>query len=154
MQKTIELVFHNKSRTKIEIPEKISDKLVMTKNALVKNSQSFIIETSWKKFARVGFSKEEDTNFTECKKGKPTAAPGLSLVEGILYVSDPEQIHQKASNLICLSSGSPLHLEIRNVSTCLGRRWCSEYETEIECEEACHAVTGEIVDHRGYLENF
>ena len=148
----MELVFHNKSRTKIEMPEKISDNLVITQSNLVQNSHSFVIDTSWKKFARIGFSKEEDTNFTECKKGKPTAAPGLSLVEGILYVSDPKQIPQKASNPICLSSGSPLHLEMRNVSKCLGRKWCSEYETDIECEEACHAVTGEMIGLCGHLD--
>ena len=75
LQKTVQLVFHNESRTKIKIPEKISDKLVMTKNA-----HSFIIETTWKKFARIGFLKEEDTNFTQCKEGKLTAAPGISIV--------------------------------------------------------------------------
>ena len=52
----------------------------------------FTIESRWKKFARIGFLKEKDITLKECNTGGPISAPGLSITQGILYVSDPNAI--------------------------------------------------------------
>ena len=149
----MELVFHQTSRHQIKEPfSKISEKPNITKNALLAESLYFLVASSWKKLARIGFLKEKDTNFTDCKTGEPIAPPGLNVAGGILYVTDPKKIPQGASNNICLGSGSRIQLEIQDRSTCHGKRWCSEYETEKECEEACHSVTGEIVSQEEKME--
>ena len=106
---------------------------------------NLLIESNWKKFARVGISRKDKINLTDCKTGEPVGLYGLSIIEGIVYVSNPKQISEIAESSICLGPGSPLQLEIRERHSCNSKRWCSEYETEEACEGACHAVTGKRV---------
>ena len=141
----IELIFHKNSRKRTLITvSKISDDQIKIKNALLPNYQNFTIMSSWKKFARVGFTKGQPANFINCKTRKGDALPGLRILEGIIYVSDPTKISRNSTNPICLGPGSPVKIMTRAVPTCNSRRWCSEYEDEEECEDACHAVTGEV----------
>ena len=102
-----------------------------------------LIESNWKKFARVGTSEKDEMNFTDCKTGKPVGLQGLSIIKGIVYVSDPKQISKIADSSICLGPGSPVQLDNKGRYSCNNNRWCAEYETEEACEGACHAVTGE-----------
>ena len=103
----------------------------------------FTIKSRWKKFARIAVLNEKDISFKECKTGDPIAAPGLSIVQGILYLSDPNAISELVHSSICLGAGPPIQFKVEEGNSCQSRRWCAEYETETACEEACHAVTGE-----------
>ena len=113
-----------------------------TPNELTQNLK-FLIKSRWKKFARIGILKEKDITFKECKTGEPIAAPGLSIVDDILYVSDPNAISGLENSSICLSAGPPVQFQVEESNSCHSRRWCAEYETQTACEDACHAVTGE-----------
>jgi hypothetical protein len=104
-----------------------------------------LIESNWKKFARVGSTEKFEIDFTDCKTGDPVASSGLSIVEGIVYVSDHKQISKLANSFICFGPGSPLQFDKRERNSCNSKRWCAEYETKEPCEGACHAVTGERI---------
>ena len=103
----------------------------------------FTIKSRWKKFARIGYLKEKDITFKECETGEPIIAPGLSIVDGILYILDPNEISELVHSSICLGAGPPIQFKVEEGNSCQSRRWCAEYETETACEDACHAVTGE-----------
>ena len=139
------MVFHNQSEKEITVPAEAwttTDNPKTTQNELTRNMK-FTIESRWKKFARIGILKEKDITFKECKTGEPIAAPGLSIVDGILYLSDPSAISELVNSSICLGAGPPVQIKVEESHSCHSRRWCAEYETETACEEACHAVTGE-----------
>ena len=86
-----------------------------TQNELTHNMK-FIIESRWKKFARIGILKEKDITFKECKTGEPIAAPGLSIADGILYLSDPSAISELENSSICLGAGPRYRLRLKKAN--------------------------------------
>ena len=112
-------------------------------NQKTDHSLKFLIGLSWKRFARVGVSEDKVISFTDCESDAQITVPGVSIAEGILYVSDPEEISQLSTKSFCLGPSSPAQIEMEERDSCNSRRWCAEQETETACEEACHSVTGQ-----------
>ena len=82
------------------------------------------------------------TKLTNCESGDPIA--GLTIVKGIIFISDPQKLSKLRSTLACVGKESltSVKLEMTDGDTCADTAWCSEIETEEECREACHSVTG------------
>ena len=135
----MEIVFQTKTEAQVS---NISSHLKITSN----NQRSkLLIESNWKKFARVASSEKYEINFTDCTTGETVASQGLSISEGIVYVSDPKKISKLANSFICFGPGSPLQFYKRERNSCNSKQWCAEYETKEACEGACHSVTGERI---------
>ena len=103
----------------------------------------YLISRSWKRLARVGIagdSKNTDTNVTSCESGK--AIPGLSVVDEIIFISDPKKLAKFQSVIACVGEEPGVRLEMMDGDTCSDTAWCSELETEEQCRESCHGDTG------------
>ena len=122
--------------------EKVKAKQSDDQNYQVPN---YFISRSWKRYARVGSIGAVNlttTNLTNCENGDPIV--GLSVVGGIIFISDPQKLSKLRSTVACIGkeSISSVQLEMIDGDTCADTAWCSEIESEEECREACHSVTG------------
>ena len=100
------------------------------------------ISRSWERFARIGSvvgSKHNTHNITHCESGE--TIPGLSAVDGMIFITNPRKLRKLESVLACVGEES-VALEMVDGASCTDRAWCSEVETEEECRESCHTVTG------------
>ena len=103
----------------------------------------YLISRSWKRLARIGIavgSETTDLNVTNCESGIPI--PGLSVVGGIIFISNPKKLVQLKNTTACVGEGPGVKLEMTAGDTCSDTAWCSELETEEQCRRSCHGVTG------------
>ena len=104
------------------------------------------VSRGWSRFARIGplgSSAVTTTNVTDCENDEQI--PGLSVVGGIIFVSDPKKLSTVRSVEACVEEEpeSSARLEMTEGAACTATAWCSEVETMRECAAACHALTGE-----------
>ena len=103
----------------------------------------YLISRSWKRLARIGIaagSQTTDTNVTNCESGK--TIPGLSVVDGIIFISNPKKLDKFQSVTVCVGEEPGVRLDMTAGDTCSDTAWCSELETEEQCRGSCHGVTG------------
>ena len=84
----------------------------------------------------------DDEYLTNCEN--PVALRGLSLTSGIIFVSNSEEIKDLKGGLICQGNSSKVvaRLDMKEGRHCTDINWCSEKETEEECQISCHSLTG------------
>ena len=104
----------------------------------------YLISRSWKRLARIGIagdSKTTEANVTNCESGR--AISGLSVVNGIIFISNPMKLVKFQSTIACVGEEPGVKLEMTDGDICSDTAWCSEVETEEQCRRSCHGVTGD-----------
>ena len=105
----------------------------------------YLISRSWARLARIGIagdSKVTEPNVTNCESGK--TIPGLSVVDGIIFISNPKKLDKFQNPIVCVGEEPGVKLEMTDEDTCSDTAWCSEVETDEQCRGSCHGVTGDI----------
>ena len=103
----------------------------------------YLISRSWKRLARIGIagdSKTTEANVTNCESGR--AISGLSVVNGIIFISNPMKLVKFQSTIACVGEEPGVKLEMTDGDICSDTAWCSDVETEEQCRASCHGVTG------------
>jgi hypothetical protein len=137
------LWFHGKMEDKLKFQEPVFDNRIPKHSNPTYQDLKCLIPSSWKRLARVGIagdSKNTEPNVTNCESGK--AIPGLSVVDGIIFISDPKKLAKLQSVIACVEEGPGVKLEMTDGDACSDTAWCSELETEEQCRGSCHGVTG------------
>ena len=136
-------MFHEKMKNNVKYQEPVHEQRMTKQSHPTHKDSRYLISRIWKRLARIGIaggSQTTDTNITNCESGRPI--PGVSVVDGIIFISNPKKLVQFKNTIACVGEGPGVKLEMTDGDTCSDTAWCSEVETEEQCRESCHGVTG------------
>ena len=136
-QESILLWFHGKMDNNSKFQELVFENKMTKHSHQTHQDFKYFISRSWKRLARIGIagdSKTTEANVTNCESGR--AISGLSVVNGIIFISNPMKLAKFQSTIACVGEEPGVKLEMTDGDICSDTAWCSEVETEEQCRES------------------